>query len=1623
MNVSRSQPIVSRGIDWLKEKLQKPEVKKALGEVFADIGEDVSLSELSSLGLDAKSSKLDTSSLLKQLSETIPNPTLAEQIGQWAGRLASQEQQSSDSLAAQIKSQIDQLGILEPDFGLTSTPPPSKQERFSGSWQDYSDAIKAHNKSISDAYAADGTQDEKMARAMAIPPLSAPPSLSTQQALNTWNFRFPESGRLLSAPGSALSPKLTNLKGSLEDTLTRLSSHLEQEPKQLELHLYSGNTPPFTSVTKNKWTGKGQVDENKALMHATYTTLYPEQELLTEINIPVGSLDGVKTEGELAFVMARQLAQALHIGPTKSTDTAESNLIFMRAPANTIKADSFAFKLLADAGYDPTEGLNFLSRDLAASHPKSNKDSEVATRAFSSAQPDQGPRLAAAQAVVESLRRSKPEAKPGPPSPPLSSDFEVPEIANEDREMIRLELNSRIGKLVKEHAQEIVALDPSARAVDSIEKESTLYKGLERFKGHFDDLGSIFADNLSVIDNSKLDNQDKIDTALFLLMGLNKAARKISNDPKVWAQTGKRISPFELPQETFNKFLAKNSKDGAWSSELFLKKFDGLDDPARSKRNFAKQILMNSSFQQSVGELHENLDSWKALYQSAGSLVASQVKYSDTREVFIEVLADLNQSDENFPLNKALQQSVLEQTHSKFQSKGWDYSWVLAKAKKAVSGKTTFSTLAQKAIQPAVDNAAARDSKDIAQVFRDDKATQRLFLSGQSLTRTDAQREKIKEQFLAVESPVLPHSPGIELERFLDSILADPGLTPVQQDKTIQALFNLIPPYGDRERFDFDSETLETKKMVADLENLQKILGKRTPDELVGLIKAETTKRLNAPLSKDPMADLYEKSHRLPSTSFFGRNDALRESTAKRMDLHTLDNCLAVFEGLDELETGTSKFLTSSLVNLQKKGLPFDTFLNRYKSIARSERFRGEPELRANLSSILKDGLKDESLENLNKELKAKSVRTVLQVDDRAELLASLVQVDNDGSVDELAEAVQRVESEHKLNDGKPALRKSFRELVAERFEVQPPHLAKVFPQEPNDIERQLSHFNLEVRGLSSLTAVTRQQTPQEQIKMLDYILGRRADMPDFLSRLSKEADSTLGLGKAPTKIATDLRDALDTAEAGVRSMVISSFVSGPQGLLSTSEGKQAIIEKFLLPVSDKRKGLARELAATLLESQDTQAGLSVGYLYSLRGKNGQKLTEGQVLNRLFDSYGTPGIKLKQYLAFTSEFSKFKKDFEASQDSALPLSYLEAVRLAHHHYGEDWRDNWKITGILGSGSVNVAVQIFDSHANETRVLSLPRKDVETNSEYDFYRVNKFVDRLLEDPEKQETFGYLRGLVNTIHDSVSLEFDRLSVYRMSHSVEDFYNRKVGDWQVKTVRVYSLQGKAIEMDQAQGKTARKVLNEDGETYREAMGAIASVERDALFGMAQPNQPTPSTLHANPDFHDGQVLIDKDNKQVTILDFGQAVNIDNAGREYGADLLTIVGGAHNPERAAELLKEHAGVALEPEVLERILDSKDRMDTFTKLLGTLAGRGGKVPIPVVHWVLGMNRQIALAEKTGDSLMNTLRALAVVRKTGGDMATFNALRVARRNPLQAARGAVFGPVGSWVTSWLPWRD
>jgi hypothetical protein len=199
----------------------------------------------------------------------------------------------------------------------------------------------------------------------------------------------------------------------------------------------------------------------------------------------------------------------------------------------------------------------------------------------------------------------------------------------------------------------------------------------------------------------------------------------------------------------------------------------------------------------------------------------------------------------------------------------------------------------------------------------------------------------------------------------------------------------------------------------------------------------------------------------------------------------------------------------------------------------------------------------------------------------------------------------------------------------------------------------------------------------------------------------------------------------------------------------------------------------------------------------------------------------------------------------------------------------------------------------------------------------------------------------------------------------------------------------------MEEAKGKTARKIYQQNPDLYREALRPLARTEMGILRGQDSDGNWWPKALFSNPDFHDGQVLIEEASKTVTILDFGQAVMTDNEQRETALDLLTIIGKGDSVRNATKRLNKRffdKKPVLSREEIEPILQRKDRMDCFIHLLSLLAQKGAEVPISSVHWILGVNRQIALGTKLNQSVQKQVRNMVINHKIGLPLGVYNTL-------------------------------
>jgi hypothetical protein len=695
--------------------------------------------------------------------------------------------------------------------------------------------------------------------------------------------------------------------------------------------------------------------------------------------------------------------------------------------------------------------------------------------------------------------------------------------------------------------------------------------------------------------------------------------------------------------------------------------------------------------------------------------------------------------------------------------------------------------------------------------------------------------------------------------------------------------------------------------------------------------------------------------------------------------------------------TDAGAFLMDGLVAAQGKIESLDTW---YDFFHRSYEFsegslQSRDDTRRKLGDNLFGRLDQLEPKALEEWLARENVLDLLSAEHSSDLLLKLLQCAPDTDPVALGAAVAALETRYELIEKHPLAYVELRDKVAEQAKLQPDNVDTVFPEVVRGVTDTTEVYRRNARALSGLVAVAREKSPAEQLETLEYLMGRRDKMPAYLEAASEDQDY------APLQEAIQsTRHDLLEADGNTRVLVANSFLAGPSGLLRTEAGKEAVIAHFLKDLTAENRELGDKIARGVLYSHGEADTLAVAYIMGQKpkepkpGEPSGKLDEAAILTRLFDAYGVPGIKMKQYLAFTSEFADFKEAFESAQDASMPLNYYQVLKLVQNRFGDDWPADLKIDRVLGSGSVNVAIRYTNETTGKREVVSLGRQDIEESTRYDFNRFDKLIGYMTQTPEDREKYGYILGLLGIIRESVALEFKKDQAMAVQQQAYTTYRHEKSGWNVRSIDAFKVEHLGLFMEEAKGKTARKIYNENKDLYNEAMEAMASAEFGVLRGVDSTGNWKPKPLFANPDFHDGQVLIDKETKTVTILDFGQAVPLSNEDRVGGLDLLTVIGKADWGWLAARRLNDRyfeGKKVLTSEMLKPILEREDRMDCFIHLLSLLSRNGAHVPISSVHWILGVNRQIALAEKIGHPIDDAVKKMVANHKAGLPLATFNA--------------------------------
>lgn len=733
--------------------------------------------------------------------------------------------------------------------------------------------------------------------------------------------------------------------------------------------------------------------------------------------------------------------------------------------------------------------------------------------------------------------------------------------------------------------------------------------------------------------------------------------------------------------------------------------------------------------------------------------------------------------------------------------------------------------------------------------------------------------------------------------------------------------------------------------------------------------------------------------------------------------------------GLEVVGTDAGTFLLDGFLAVETSFETIDEFYDLAKRTA--ELSPGAIESRSDTRGRMANALyarlqKIEDSARLKEWLGKERVLDTLKPEQTSNLLTTLLGDLNQPGSDAaaLGAAVRDLDTTFKLKEKHGLAYVLLRDSVTETRKLQPGNLDQVFPPDESGPVDHLAQFKAQLAGLSGLIAMTRNHSPKEQLATIEYLMGRSEDMPKFL----EEASENQSLGPV-AQVIRNARQSLLDSDIAVRVMIANSFLAGPNGLLQQEGGKDAVLGHFLANVTEKSLKLARPITQAILVSQGDADSLAVAVVLGQRPKkrgDSSKLTEADILSRVFDSYGVPGIKMKQYLAFTSQFAQYREAFESAQDAANPLNYFETVRLIQTRFGNDWPADLEVDRVLGSGSVNVAIRYTNKTTGKREVVSLGREAIEEQTNYDFARFNKFVDALTATDEGRANFGFIKGLTGIIEDSVELEFDKEAVKDVQKAAYETYKHSFKDgWTLRSIDAYQVKNLGLFMEEAKGTTARKILTRKPELYKQAMRHMAEAEFNLLKGRDSSGNLVPRPNFANPDIHDGQVLIDEENKTVTVLDFGQAVPISNKERELALDLMVVLGKLNFAGGAAKLLNKRffpnarKGEGITKDDIKALRKgSTQKMDMFIRLLALISERGARVPLSTVHWILALNRQYVLGEKLDQGIKAQVAGLAVTQRLGLPLAVFNTVQAAAQKTAEVA-GAIVGGITGLVTGWF----
>ncbi len=607
--------------------------------------------------------------------------------------------------------------------------------------------------------------------------------------------------------------------------------------------------------------------------------------------------------------------------------------------------------------------------------------------------------------------------------------------------------------------------------------------------------------------------------------------------------------------------------------------------------------------------------------------------------------------------------------------------------------------------------------------------------------------------------------------------------------------------------------------------------------------------------------------------------------------------------------------------------------------------------------------------------LSNKALRNLLHSDEFSEILMNYMKsqvINNDRR--QIQKTLRKLNDELSLDVEHVEVYLNFRNEIVVHYNIQPHELQLVFIEDHRSKTEKILGFSTGIRYLSATCAVVRSKEFEDQTLFINYIMGRTHTLPDWITEAHNEilafSNSSYGLIGPLMNLRADLqfRSSIE------RAFVLNCILTGTGGMAQTEVGQKLILDELTQSVSEDKIEIATDIYNALIKTDGYNCSLFISYVLAQKSTS-DKISETQILGALLESFGVPGQKLAQYLAFTNKFKSYYESFKDFQDNVSPVNQYDLLNLIVDKFKTTWPKNRIVKKLIGSGTVNLAVIFEDTDSQQKGVLSILRKGIEFKTKKDFERFSLFIKELNKTGDGKKYFSFIEGLVQVINDSVHLEFDKSNAFKMQTLAYELYPQTKAS--INTVSPRSFLDHSLLMDFAPGSTAKTIFENDLKKYKQAMGEVLNAEWDILTGLLKPNVSSHLTAFANPDLHDGQIIIDHD--QTRIIDFGQAVAINKEDCQVGYNLLKIISGQLSTSAAFDVFKNQLNIDFENVSLDEfteVIAFNEPMERFVHLISLVGQKNKFIPISSLHWVLAMNRLHQLSQKIDVSLKTKIAEL-----------------------------------------------